>query len=265
MSPGKLFLVKSVKIMPYYLSFILFVATSFAAENLPLNEGLSVGFDSGAESGLNSVPLDNFDPAVSNQPPLLDDAQSSSGFSISTLDPIILGDDQDLDESLFDKEDDIWTALSDNDESFKFALDTCPLDQAFAITKKRLKPRDALCINDPREGYFPDNFRKLGASVQEKIFHQFMCPNTARSALLEGALPVCSSSLPENTRMTSRSTPNGPQIYYILLDSFLCTCCADPPLVIMLTNPCDSVLDRCGVLRESPRGILLFALGAICL
>lgn len=235
--------------MHLYISFISFIITSFAAENIFTDDGVSAGFGLGADSSLNpipsdneagfnvySVPLDNFNTAVSNQPLLFDDAQPLNEFSISASDPVIPGDGQDSNKSLFDSEDEISTALSENDASLDLALDPC---QASPVTKKRLKSRDASCSN---KAYFPENFRSLGTSLQEKIFRQFICP-TEGSLHVGETIPVCSSRMESNNLMTSLPTSAGPELHYILHDSFLCTCCADLLWVIMSTNPFYSGLE----------------------
>lgn len=194
-----------------YISLLLFIIPSIAEENLFLNNEPSTS-DSDGEVLLssNSIPLNVFNSIDSNP---------TNENNIFTTDSS--GPDKDLYAVVNQADDDMYLNL---------ALDDCSLSIP-AVNKNRVKTRDDVCNVKSPAVFLPDDFRDLATSAQDKIFNEFMCPSSD-SRFKVAYLPVCSSRIPENTRIAQnfleRVAVNGEGLtYYLLHDSFLCTYSSD--------------------------------------
>lgn len=202
--------------MYLYISFLLFAIPSIAEENLFLDDASSGSDSLAMEFSSNYVPLNDFDPTVSDPPFTIGDLQSSN-------------DDGDIfsPESVSLLKDPLTIESSASDDVGALDIFSCSSDPS--VASKRVKSRNAAdtCNVKSPAVYLPDDFYDLAGDVQKKFFDDSMCPSSDYRFKV-AQTPVCSSRLPENTRRGITYYTHAPRIidpgpYYTLRDSFPCT------------------------------------------
>ena len=115
-------------------------------------------------------------------------------------------------------------------ESVNLALDNTCSSTPTLVNKRRVKPRDnGVCEDKSSSVYLPEDFRDLSASLQAKIFQNFMCPS---SRFEHTYIPVCSSANDDDTQMLGYLSGFGVPIHFTLLHSTLSSY-SPPDLLLM--------------------------------
>lgn len=119
--------------------------------------------------------------------------------------------------------------MSDDLDDLVEAFDDCSPGSTVHERRVRIKPRDhPACSTKDTPVYLPENFRDLAEEAQAALFRRFMCP-TSKPPYKTTPLTVCSSRLPENTKLAFAFDIAGDAVApgldttpsYTLLDSFL--------------------------------------------